>query len=264
VWSAGVAVRRRGSRIYQMCMLVLAIYLVVIVAMVFGRISEFQRSNICIIGLKPYASISLLTYDLFINVLMTSLFVIPILRHKFVNHNLRSIARRTLVASGVALTTSTVNILVLAILQGHEKAWICLASCSADTAVNALVIFWVTSGTASADESIIKKPQPGRTSERYNDQAISLSFMQPSHHSTTANSKSRHNSYVFASSRATAAEDWNTVPLPTNTEPGSVVESGILVTTTRFVSVSDSDVIPTSATAFIKSGCRSSDDISPA
>ncbi|KAE9386852.1 hypothetical protein BT96DRAFT_1005672 [Gymnopus androsaceus JB14] len=47
-------------------------------------------------------------------------------------------------ASLIGLTTSTVNIGVLAILQGHELGWICLASCGVDVTLNSYALFWAT------------------------------------------------------------------------------------------------------------------------
>jgi hypothetical protein len=44
----------------------------------------------------------------------------------------------------VALTTSTINIAVLTLLDGTELGWVCLAACAADVAVNSLAVFWVT------------------------------------------------------------------------------------------------------------------------
>ena len=65
-------------------------------------------------------------------------------REESVSDRLRQLARRTAVASGIALTTSCVNILVLSLLDGKQLGWVCLGSCAADVTVNALVLFWVT------------------------------------------------------------------------------------------------------------------------
>lgn len=49
-------------------------------------------------------------------------------------------------AALVALATSSVNIIILATLDGKQLGFVCLASCAADVTVNALVLFWVTAG----------------------------------------------------------------------------------------------------------------------
>jgi hypothetical protein len=51
-------------------------------------------------------------------------------------------------AALVALITSTVNMLILTLMHGEELGWVCLGSCSADVIVNALALFWVTTGSS--------------------------------------------------------------------------------------------------------------------
>jgi hypothetical protein len=55
-------------------------------------------------------------------------------------------------ASACALTISAVNMAVLTILHGQELGFICLASCSTDVLVNALVLFWLTQPGYAKDE----------------------------------------------------------------------------------------------------------------
>ncbi|KAF9078373.1 hypothetical protein BDP27DRAFT_1309489 [Rhodocollybia butyracea] len=155
VWSPSADNSRRlKSPIYIGCMVMLGIYSVVIALMIAGRIHFFDGEGICIIGLQRYSSFTLLAYDLLINVVLTVLFLWPVLRANLANPRLKSVAIRTLVASAVALTTSTVNILVLSLLHGHERGWVCLGSCGADVIFNALAIFWVTSrGSSEATSS---------------------------------------------------------------------------------------------------------------
>ncbi|KAJ6517997.1 hypothetical protein C8R47DRAFT_1231786 [Mycena vitilis] len=137
---------RMRSPVYLICMGTVVMYSVVIVLLIIGRIGEFRPGDgACVIGVKRSASIAVLAYDLFINVLLTSLFLWPLLRSKHSTARLRRVATRTLVASGVALTTSTVNVTVLTIMKGHQLGWLCLSSCSLDMISNAAALFWVTS-----------------------------------------------------------------------------------------------------------------------
>lgn len=46
----------------------------------------------------------------------------------------------------MALTTSSVNIIILASLDGKQLGWVCLGACATDVTINALVLFWVTAG----------------------------------------------------------------------------------------------------------------------
>jgi hypothetical protein len=48
---------------------------------------------------------------------------------------------------------------VLMLMKGLQEAWICLACCSADVAVNAIAIFWVTSGPEKIHRFSKTQPQ---------------------------------------------------------------------------------------------------------
>ncbi|CAK5267120.1 unnamed protein product [Mycena citricolor] len=146
VWDTGRS--RFRSPVFLVCFVTVALYLAIVLIMFFGRIEEFRpEDGACIIGLKPTASIPLLSYDLYINVLLTGLFMWPLLRSKHSSARLRRVATRTLIASAVALTTSTVNMTVLTLMHGRQFGWLCLACCSSDVIFNAGAIFWVTDGS---------------------------------------------------------------------------------------------------------------------
>ncbi|KAJ7289383.1 hypothetical protein C8J57DRAFT_1277544 [Mycena rebaudengoi] len=145
VWDNGT--RRLRSPVYLVCMGTLCMYSAVVVVMLLGRIVQFRSGDgACVIGLKSSASIALLSYDLYINILLTGLFLWPLFRSRHSSLRLRRVATRTLVASGAALTTSTVNIAVLTLMKGRQLGWVCLASCEADVILNAIALFWVTAG----------------------------------------------------------------------------------------------------------------------
>lgn len=71
-------------------------------------------------------SLSLLVYDLFLNVFLTSLFVWPILNSSFKNPKIRAVAIKTMLSALAALTTSTVNILILTLMHGRQLGWVCV------------------------------------------------------------------------------------------------------------------------------------------
>ncbi|KAJ7675181.1 hypothetical protein B0H17DRAFT_946142 [Mycena rosella] len=139
---------RLRSPVYLVCMITVVLYFAIILIMFFvGRIDQFRQGDgACVLGLKPTASLPLLSYDLYINILLTILFLWPLMRSQHSNAQLRRVAIRTLVASGVALSTSTVNMAVLTIMKGRELGWVCLASCGLDVIINAAALFWVTGG----------------------------------------------------------------------------------------------------------------------
>ncbi|KAJ7116060.1 hypothetical protein C8R44DRAFT_794047 [Mycena epipterygia] len=143
VWAVGE--KRFRSPVYIICVVTVGLYAGIIALLFFGRIARFRDGDkACIIGLKPSASIPLLSYDLYINVFLTALFLWPLLRSNLSTPKLKRVAIRTLLSSAVALTTSTINIVVLTVLKGHELGWVCLASCGTDVVLNALALFWVT------------------------------------------------------------------------------------------------------------------------
>ncbi|KAJ6577010.1 hypothetical protein DFH09DRAFT_1148969 [Mycena vulgaris] len=138
---------RLRSPVYLVCIVTVGLYSAVVLAMFFGRIEQFREGDgACVLGLKPTASLPLLAYDLYINILLTALFLYPLLRSAHANARSRRVATRALVASGAALTTSTVNIAILTAMKGRELGWVCLASCGLDVIFNAEALFWVTSG----------------------------------------------------------------------------------------------------------------------
>ncbi|CAE6518330.1 unnamed protein product [Rhizoctonia solani] len=148
VWG-GAHQPRLKSPIYRICLITVTPYAVVIVLMLLGRIAFIRSDGACVIGLKRLASLTLLVYDLYINIFLTGLFIWPLARSKLINPRLKSVAMRTLVAAFAALTTSTLNIAILTVMDGRQLGWVCLGSCGTDVTINAIVLFWVTSPTAS-------------------------------------------------------------------------------------------------------------------
>lgn len=129
--------------------------------------------------------------DSYVNIFLTCLFLWPLVRTGRIRPMLRRVAIRTLMlvfrltltrlyihqyarqlSSGsiVALTTSTVNVLMLTLRDGKELGWVCVGSCGADVSLsrmglflcslfllrfsqiicNALALFWVTAGSGSS------------------------------------------------------------------------------------------------------------------
>ncbi|KAJ7180726.1 hypothetical protein C8R46DRAFT_591828 [Mycena filopes] len=157
VWNVGG--KRFQSPVYIVCAITVGLYFGVIVLLFFGRVSQLRAGDkACVIGLKPAASIPLLSYDLYINVFLTGLFLWPLLRSNLSTPRLKRVAIRTLLSSAVALTTSTVNIVVLTVLKGHELGWVCLASCGTDVIFNALALFWVTGASRSGTTILTSCP----------------------------------------------------------------------------------------------------------
>ncbi|KAH9847168.1 hypothetical protein C2E23DRAFT_890231 [Lenzites betulinus] len=161
VWSGAYKKKRLRSPMYLTCLGIVSVYLGVAIFLILSRVSYFREDGSCVIGLTRPASLTLLVYDLFINLLLTSLFVWPLLNRKFDTPRIRHVAVRTLWAAAVALTTSCINILVLTIMHGKQLGWVCLASCGTDVVVNAIVLSWVTSAPRSQGGSVTSYEGPG-------------------------------------------------------------------------------------------------------
>ncbi|KAG8892762.1 hypothetical protein FRB99_002459 [Tulasnella sp. 403] len=137
---------RMNTPVWRVSMLLLTPLIVILAILIWGRIAVLRQDRVCVIGLKKVASLSLLSYDLFMTVVLTTLFVYPLWTSK-VSARLRKVASRTLVASCAALITSCVNVIVLTILHGKELGWVCLSSCGTDVTLNAIAIYWVTNNS---------------------------------------------------------------------------------------------------------------------
>ncbi|KZS93573.1 hypothetical protein SISNIDRAFT_86189 [Sistotremastrum niveocremeum HHB9708] len=201
VWSAGTSVPRTQSHMYRLCALALAVYAVIFGIVMSGKIYFFQEDQSCMIGLKKFASVPLLTYDLFVNIFLTSLFVVPLWRHNL-NKKFRAVSNRTFIAACVALTTSTINILILTLLHGQEAGWVCLASCGTDVTVNAAVICWVTVGASQRSEEPMSLPPL----------LMPLSFIRPISRNVTSPMQTVDNEPTVCHCRA--GEGSTSIPVP--------------------------------------------------
>jgi hypothetical protein len=171
VYTVNAGANRLHSTAYRICLIFLLGFGVVVSLMTWGRIAFIRdgsthtfpftehimdgSDNACVIGIIRPASISLLVYDLFLNVLFTALFVYPLYHSHKLTPPLRRLAKRTLWAALVALVTSATNVAILMVLHGQELGWVCLGSCTADVTVNALALFFVT---GSYDDPQPQKP----------------------------------------------------------------------------------------------------------
>ncbi|KDQ61828.1 hypothetical protein JAAARDRAFT_66874 [Jaapia argillacea MUCL 33604] len=149
VWSPATPARRFKTPVYIACFIVLCLFSVIVVVVVIGRLAFFRDDGSCVIGLRKYSSVTLLTYDLFVNIFLTTLFLYPLLRTRFPSPTVRRVAVRTTFAAVMALLTSATNVAILTIMHGRQLGWVCLGSCGTDVIVNALVIFWVTGSSTS-------------------------------------------------------------------------------------------------------------------
>jgi len=180
-------------------------YVVVIVLNFVFRTGYINGRGVCVIGMKKFAMIPLISFDVVVNVYLTMLFLVP-LRSASVpssvhllaaspcapltnnrtsglysyqnntNLTLRKMALRTFFGSCATLTSSVVNLTVLMVLNG-EPGWICLMCCNADILFSVLVLHWVTSIDATSrsnrnSRSGLALPITSPTSNKHDIEAV--------------------------------------------------------------------------------------------
>lgn len=147
VWVvSSVRKSRWKTKSYRIHMLLLAPYSGIAAIMIVFHIAEIEETGMCIIGLRPVASIPLLVYDFIFNLYFTILFVLPLIRigrsvqTDWKSSRLHEVALRTLAASTVCLFVSFANILALVIMNGRERGVLCLTCCTVDVTINVITI----------------------------------------------------------------------------------------------------------------------------
>ncbi|KAE9410088.1 hypothetical protein BT96DRAFT_466631 [Gymnopus androsaceus JB14] len=151
VWTGGNQISRLEAKVYRLCAFVILGYVAIAILMVLGRYSDIRSDDVCVIGLKPYATLSLIAYDISLNVFLTTMFLWPLWTSHLMSPRLRSVAKRTLYGATTSLLSSTINIVILVLLGGDELGWICLSSCVTDVMINSFALFWVSSSSHPSD-----------------------------------------------------------------------------------------------------------------
>lgn len=195
---------RRSSPAYRICMLFVVGYGIIIIIAIHSRIAFIRNGHqispvsdptindgACIIGLGRTGSMSVLVYDLILTVFINIMFLHPLYKSSNLPPRVKAIAKRTLIAASVALVTSAVNICILTILHGEELGWICLASCGADVAINAIAVYIVTAAVDDQNAEPCEPPEKSRIRDsemgfdndtaRGLDQMVSISRPHPAY-----------------------------------------------------------------------------------
>ncbi|KAL8796056.1 MAG: hypothetical protein Q9195_001632 [Heterodermia aff. obscurata] len=134
----------------------------------------------CQIGLPVKALVTLISYDGFLNMGLTILYLAMANKicHRLSWHNSFKLlaqampfrnqgpfpnqeaifelfmAKSVLACLGVVLATVG-NLVALIVLRGHEEAWMCLTLCSADVAWAVVVIHWLTSNVFRHEQATL-------------------------------------------------------------------------------------------------------------
>lgn len=86
-----------------------------------------------------------MSVDIFTEIYLSVLFVMPLLRGNWLDPALKSVALKSLCAAIIAMTSSTANLALLALFGWHEIMALCVITCCLDTMINVSGIFAVSS-----------------------------------------------------------------------------------------------------------------------
>ncbi|KAG6005804.1 hypothetical protein E4U43_000539 [Claviceps pusilla] len=148
----GACKKRSRSKLYLFNSVgMVGVYSFIVILNFVFRIAKLEKGE-CIIGMETIAMVPLISFDAFVNLYLTIIFIIP-LRQLYSYKNmqrtpatirLRSVAFRTFGGAVCSLISSITNLSVLMSLDG-EPGWMCLMCCNCDILFSAVVIQWVTS-----------------------------------------------------------------------------------------------------------------------
>ncbi|KAI9497731.1 hypothetical protein BDB00DRAFT_881603 [Zychaea mexicana] len=142
---------RFRTPLYLINLALLLPYTALIVLMIVFRIALVDETSPfhCTIGYQLPASAATLTYDAFISLLYTGIFVkyaiFPNTAQQTAHQasSLRIMARRSIIATVVSMVTATVNYCVLIGFDGQERGLIASTICALDITIVVCVVHWV-------------------------------------------------------------------------------------------------------------------------
>ncbi|EPS38667.1 hypothetical protein H072_7630 [Dactylellina haptotyla CBS 200.50] len=119
------------------------------------RVSYF-KDGVCRIGMKTFALVPVVAFDAIVNVYLTSLFLIPVIKISKSNAQLshqalRKMALITFFGSCATLVSSVANLTTLLLLKG-EPGWVCLLLCNCDILFGAIVLHCITNNDHKDDD----------------------------------------------------------------------------------------------------------------
>ncbi|KAH0353524.1 hypothetical protein KCU83_g2914, partial [Aureobasidium melanogenum] len=143
-------------------------YVVLVILNFVFRIAYINEKGVCVIGMKRRALVPLITFDVLLNVYLTSLFLHPLRKcysfKQAKNSLMRTLVLRTFVGSCATLLMSVVNLSVLTILDG-EPGYICLCLCNLDILFTVCVLHWATAIDRQDRTTTSGSQKPKHTSE---------------------------------------------------------------------------------------------------
>ncbi|KAL5634510.1 hypothetical protein ACGC1H_002533 [Rhizoctonia solani] len=195
VWNTSQ--QRWRSPVYLFCLSLLLPVIGTLAGLLIPQATHYVYSGYCIIGISHPSSIFLIAYDIFINLFLTGMFVVPLVRARIRSAWLRTVAIRSIIATLIALLTTSVNCAVAYVLDGREAIWICLGGCAVDIAIGSVALYWALHGPGESSNSEAKGVylypvgdistfQPGALQSIARTQDHSTASHNPSHPDNTS------------------------------------------------------------------------------
>ncbi|KAL0575733.1 hypothetical protein V5O48_006247 [Marasmius crinis-equi] len=158
VWSGGLRVPRLKTPVYRICLVFQLGYVAIAALYLEEKTSIILDDGACLLWYKYLVSISVLSFEFIHNLFFTFMFCWPLYNSKIMSPALREVAKKTLVGSLLGWAVLATSALVTIGMSGKQLDWVCMSSCVFDVTLNALILYWVSSGAPSDSVSHFTLP----------------------------------------------------------------------------------------------------------
>ncbi|CAE6431563.1 unnamed protein product [Rhizoctonia solani] len=147
---------RWRSPVYLFCVALLIPLAGMVAGEMIPHAIHYIYNGYCVLGVTRLSSVFFLAYDICINLFLTGMFVVPLMRSTIRSAWLRTVAIRSTVASVIALVSTTANGAIIFATHGNEAIWVCLGACATDLVINAVVLYWALQVPGESSDSRAK------------------------------------------------------------------------------------------------------------
>ncbi|KAG7089154.1 hypothetical protein E1B28_010860 [Marasmius oreades] len=160
VWSNGCMIARLRTPMYKVCLVVQLGFTILLGLLITGISMTVGGNGACLVEYDGYLATSIVGYDFLQCLFFTLAFVWPLKKSSVMSPALKTIAKKTLVGAFSGLTIYVASALVALISsKGHEWDSEYMSFFSVDVTLNALILYWVSSGAPSDSVRDFTLPQ---------------------------------------------------------------------------------------------------------
>ncbi|BGP53554.1 hypothetical protein JCM8202_001495 [Rhodotorula sphaerocarpa] len=133
--------------------LLLVAWAVMVILIIPWKAARLQpETGGCVLSLRLWTLYSSLSMDLVANLYLSAAFIVPVSRCR--SPEARRLAHVSMLATLAALLVTIGNAIVLAVLHGKERMFVCLGICALDITANAFIVFLVTMPPRRSDRDL--------------------------------------------------------------------------------------------------------------